>query len=188
MRQYRLVDRRWFGNGEAEDCITLDEVPEDELLFVNDTGYFYSGKTLLDYFKSETVRLDPIQRVPYLNPFEVEFPPYYDELDITETLFLNWAPEITPLTFTAEDLLVRPSWHGFIKSKLICFLARVRKKGAAVPLPWMKDYRMKMLYRLCRVLGWYDLSVEIDQIIVTKKNTSSTLVRWFLSMGKKTGK
>ena len=169
MRQYRLVDRRWFAEGEADDCITLDRVPDDELLFVNDTGYFYSGRTLSEYFKSETVLLDPIQRVPYLNPFEVEFPQYHDELDITETLFLNWEPEVTPLTFTAEDLLVRPSWHGFVKCRLVRFLARVRKNGAAAPLPWTGEYRLKLLSRLCQVMGWYDLSVEIDQLIAKKK-------------------
>lgn len=75
---------------------------------------------------------------------------------------MNWAPEITPLTFDAKELQDRPSWHGHIKSKVICFLASVRKKGA---VPTM-EYRLRQLcMQLCEVMKWHDLSVEIDQIV-----------------------
>lgn len=190
MRQYRLVDRRWLDSEEVEDCLTMDEVPVDELLFVNDTGYFYAGNTLRDYFGSVASRLDPVQRVPYRNPFVADPPECHDRLDLAETLFRNWNPETAPVTFGARDLRERPAWHEHVRSKIVRFLAKIVKFEWEGECFGVTEHRLSALVQLCDAMQWYDLRVEFDRLLAegdenrcgTDESRTNTLVtclkRW----------
>lgn len=168
MKQYRLVDRRWLIPDEVEDCLTMDEVPGDELLFVNDAGYFYAGNTLREYFGSMASRLDPVQRVLYQNPFFADLPDCHDRLDLAESLFRNWKPESVPLTFGARDLRERPAWHAHVRSKIVLFLAKIVKFEGKCDWLRVTEHRLNALVHLCDAMGWYDLRVEFDRLLAER--------------------
>ena len=90
--EYEIVPRQNLAamtDVVVEDCITLDdEFGETEMVFRNKHGSYYTSTTLRSYFNESIVKIDPIERVEYRNPFLCEAPKT-NKLSLIEELIMG---------------------------------------------------------------------------------------------------
>ena len=179
-------NRALGGEDEVVDCLTLDEFRENDFVFRNKFGSHYSADSLRSYFGEVAVKMDPMQRVEYRNPFVCEAPgPKH--LTLTEQLMVSWvrlswlwnlkilwirfllqAPDKTPITFSAKILQTKhDAWSSYVRSKLMRFISHIRRSPSED-----YDYKIKQLIVFCDDFRWLDVKLELENYSTRTKKVA----------------
>ena len=131
------------------------------MVFRNKHGSYYTSTTLRSYFNESIVKIDPIERVEYRNPFLCEAPKT-NKLSLIEQLIIAWEPVKTPITFSANILRQKDAdWWWYVRVKVTLFVEWIRYSRKSEEDVKAYSYKKKQLVSFCDEIGWLDLKEEL---------------------------